>query len=151
MNKDVTILIAEDDEGHAGLLTKNFRRAGLKNKTMLFNDGEETLNFLLGKGEGQHVKEGGSYVLILDIRMPKVDGIEILRQVKQNKRLSVIPVVMFTTTFDPATVKKCHDLGCAKYLIKPTDYDKFIETIKQLGMLITTMEFPGINGSGNNG
>jgi CheY-like chemotaxis protein len=151
MNKNVIILIAEDDEGHAGLLIKNFRRAGVKNKTMLFNDGEETLNFLLGKGEGQHVKSGGAYVLVLDIRMPKVDGIEVLRQIKEDKRLGVIPVVMFTTTFDPSTVKKCHDLGCAKYLVKPTDYDKFIETIKQLGILITTMEVPGINGSGNNG
>jgi CheY-like chemotaxis protein len=151
MNKDAIILIAEDDEGHAGLLIKNFRRAGVKNRTMLFNDGEETLNFLLGKGEGPHVKEGGSYVLILDIRMPKVDGIEVLRQVKEDKRLSVIPVIIFTTTFDPSTVKKCHDLGCAKYLVKPTEYDKFIETIKQLGLLLTTMEVPGINVSVNNG
>ncbi len=151
MNKDVIILIAEDDEGHAGLLMKNFKRAGLKNKSILFNDGEEILDFLGGKGEGPHAEEGHAYVLILDIRMPKVDGIEVLRRVKEDSRLAVIPVIMFTTTFDPATVRECHDLGCSKYLIKPTEYDKFIDTIKQLGMLITSMEVPAINGSERSG
>ena len=151
MMKDAIILIAEDDEGHAGLLMKNFKRAGLKNKTILFNDGEETLNFLEEKGGGPHVEEGHAYVLILDIRMPKVDGMEVLRRVKENSKLDVIPVIMFTTTFDPATVKKCHDLGCAKYLIKPTEYEKFVETIKQLGILITTMEVQSIDGSNKTG
>lgn len=145
MKNDAIILIAEDDEGHAGLLTKNFRRAGLKNKTILLNDGEDTIDFFFGNGKGPHVQDGNSYVLILDIRMPKVDGITILRRLKNDKRLKGIPVVMFTTTFDSETVKKCHDLGCAKYLIKPTEYDKFIETIKQLGILIAAMEVPVIN------
>jgi CheY-like chemotaxis protein len=151
MNKDVTILISEDDEGHAGLLMKNFKRAGLKNKAIIFNDGEETLNFLEEKGEGPHLENDHAYILLLDIRMPKVDGIEVLRRVKENSKLSVIPVIMFTTTFEPATVKKCYDLGCAKYLVKPTEYNKFIETIKQLGTLITTMEVPSINGSEKTG
>ncbi|MBI4826834.1 MAG: response regulator [Nitrospirae bacterium] len=145
MKNDAIILIAEDDEGHAGLLTKNFRRAGVRNKTILFNDGEEILNFLFGKGKGTHVHPGSSYVLILDIRMPKISGIEVLRLLKSDEKLGVIPVIMFTTTFDPATVKKCHDLGCSKYLIKPTEYDKFVETIKQLGILITAMEVPVVN------
>ncbi|MDO8281901.1 MAG: response regulator [Thermodesulfovibrionia bacterium] len=145
MKNDAIILIAEDDEGHAGLLTKNFRRAGVRNKTILFNDGEETLNFFFGKGKGPHVQMGSSYVLILDIRMPKVNGIEVLRLLKEDEKLGVIPVIMFTTTFDSATVRKCHDLGCSKYLIKPTEYEKFIETIKQLGILITAMEVPVIH------
>lgn len=145
MKNDATILIAEDDEGHAGLLTKNFRRAGVRNRTILFNDGEEILNFLFGKGKGPHVHPGSSYVLILDIRMPKISGIEVLRLLKSDEKLGVIPVIMFTTTFDPATVRKCHDLGCSKYLIKPTEYDKFVETIKQLGILIAAMEVPVVN------
>ncbi|MBI4844582.1 MAG: response regulator [Nitrospirae bacterium] len=147
MKNDATILIAEDDDGHAGLLTKNFRRAGLRNKTMLFSDGEEILEFLFGESRSQHVKDGEAYVLILDIRMPKVDGIEVLRQVKKDKKIRPMPVIIFTTTFDPDTVKLCQELGCSKYLVKPTDYDKFIETIKQLGILITAMEVPRIIGT----
>ena len=146
MKKEVIILIAEDDEGHAALIRRNLRRAGLSNTILHFKDGEETLNFLFRRGEGPHRETGSPYLLLLDIRMPKVDGVEVLRQIKQDEELRKMPVIMITTTDDPKEVENCHYLGCSNYITKPIDYDKFVEAIRQLGLFLMVVEVPQING-----
>jgi len=110
MRKETIIIIAEDDEGHAALIKKNLKRAGVSNQVLHFKDGQETLNFLFRRGRGPHRKPGGSYLLLLDIRMPKVDGLEVLRQAKQDKELRRIPIIIITTTDDEREVANCHDL-----------------------------------------
>jgi len=146
MNKEVVILIAEDDEGHASLIRKNLRRAGVSNEIQHFKDGQETLDFLMGTNNGQHRKSGTAYLLLLDIRMPKVDGVEVLRQIKGDEELCKMPVIMITTTDDPREVENCHQLGCSNYIAKPIDYEKFVESIKQLGLFLMVVEVPSING-----
>ena len=146
MNKEVVILIAEDDEGHASLIRKNLKRAGITNEIQHFKDGQEILDFLMGSNNGHHRKSGAAYLLLLDIRMPKVDGVEVLRQVKQDEELRKIPVIMITTTDDPREVENCHKLGCSNYIAKPIDYDKFVESIKQLGLFLMVVEVPEVNG-----
>jgi CheY-like chemotaxis protein len=146
---EVVILIAEDDEGHAALITKNLRRAGIANSMMHFKDGQETLSFLFKKGKGPHRISGNRYLLLLDIRMPRVDGVEVLRQVKQDKHLCKLPVIMITTTDDPREVENCHSLGCSNYITKPIDYDKFTRVIRQLGLFLLVVEVPRINGDLN--
>jgi CheY-like chemotaxis protein len=87
-------------------------------------------------------------VLLLDIRMPKVDGIQVLEQVKADPELRKLPVVMITTTDDPREVERCHSLGCSNYIAKPIDYEKFVNAIRQLGLFLAVVQVPTINGEG---
>lgn len=144
MKKEVVILIAEDDEGHATLIKKNLKRAGLLNEIKHFKDGQEILDFLLGKGDNDAKRKDTGYILLLDIRMPKVDGEEVLQIIKEHKDLHKLPVIMVTTTDDPREVEKCHLLGCNNYVTKPIDYDKFVDAIRQLGLFLLVVEVPKI-------
>ncbi len=144
--REVIILIAEDDDGHARLIEKNLTRAGLHNRIERFDNGQFVLDFLFRRGAGPHRAPETSYLLLLDIRMPRVDGVEVLRQLKQDPELRKIPVIMLTTTDDPREVERCHSIGCSSYIVKPVDYDKFAEAIKSLGLYISLVEVPEING-----
>lgn len=144
MNHEVVILIADDDPGHVRLIEKNLRRAALHNKIERFEDGQQVLDFLFRRGERQCEPET-CYLLLLDIRMPKIDGVEVLRQLKGNEELRKVPVIMLTTTDDPREVERCHMLGCSNYIVKPVDYDKFAEAIGSLGHFVTLVEVPEIN------
>jgi CheY-like chemotaxis protein len=145
MTREVVILIADDDAGHTRLIEKNLSRAGLHNPTQRFENGQQVLDFFFSNGSGARRKPDTSYLLLLDIRMPKVDGVEVLRQMKQDGELRKIPVIMLTTTDDPREVGRCHGLGCNTYIVKPVDYDKFGEAIKNLGLFISLVEVPEIN------
>ena len=148
--KEVVIILAENDAGHASLIMRNLNRAGIVNQILHFKDGRETLDFLFQRGEGPKHEKGTAYILLLDIRMPKVDGVEVLQQIKQDAELRKIPVIMITTTDDPREVERCHSLGCSNYIVKPVDYDKFIEAIRQLGLFLMVVEVPKIDGEWRN-
>ncbi len=132
MNGAITILMAEDDDGHARLVEQRFESVGVTNTVMRFRDGKETWDFLTGP----ELKTGGEYLLLLDIRMPGLDGIEVLRRIKQDERLKTIPVIMLTTTDDPKEIETCYTLGCNSYLTKPVEFEKFGEVIKRLGLFL---------------
>jgi len=142
MNNEVVILIAEDDEGHRGLIRKNLVRAGIANELLHFKDGQEVMDFLLRKGDGPKRKLGTAYVLLLDIHMPRLDGIEVLAEVKADPELHKIPVIMITTTDDPREVAKCHALGCNNYIVKPLNYENFTNAVRQLGLFLAVVEVP---------
>jgi CheY-like chemotaxis protein len=144
MTREVVILIADDDAGHARLIEKNLQRTGLHNPILLFKDGQEILDFLFLRGAGPRLATDMAYLLLLDIRMPKVDGVEVLRQIKHDTELRKLPVIMLTTTDDPREVARCHGLGCSNYIVKPVDYEKFSEAIKQFGLFISLVQVPEI-------
>lgn len=146
MHEKVVILVAEDDEGHARLIQKNLLRAGLANEMVMLRDGQEALDFLFCLGGGPCRQDGTAYVLLLDIRMPKVDGIEVLRRVKADPELRKLPVIIVTTTDDPREVAHCHALGCSNYITKPIDYEKFVTAIRQLGLFLAVVQVPILNG-----
>jgi CheY-like chemotaxis protein len=146
MTPEVVLLIAEDDEGHAELIVRNLRRAGIANKVIHFPDGQEVLDFFLARGRGPHVDDDSSYLLLLDIRMPRVDGVEVLRWLKKNSTFASVPVTMITTTDDPRDIRECHDLGCSSYITKPVDYDLFVETIQTLGHFLKVVTIPPLAG-----
>lgn len=146
MNNEVVILITDDDEGHSLLIEKNLRRAGLVNTMLRFADGEDVLNFLLRRGPAPHCDSRIAYLLLLDIRMPRVDGVEVLRQIKADPDLKKMPVIMITTTDDPREIENCHGLGCNSYIAKPIDYDRFVETIAKLGLFLMVVQVPMGNG-----
>ena len=144
--EDVIVLIAEDDEGHASLIIKNLNRASAMSNFLHFKDGQEVLDFLFMGGKGPHREPGKAYLLLLDIRMPKVDGVEVLSQIKEDPVLSKIPVIMLTTTDDQKEIEKCHKLGCNTYVTKPVDYYNFTDAMKKLGFFLSTVRVPRING-----
>ena len=134
-NNEVIILMAEDDDGHAALVKDRFESVGVTNEIIRFKNGKETWDFLSGISE-PGIEDGKSYLLLLDIRMPDLDGIEILRRVKDAPRLKGIPVIMLTTTDDPMEIGRCYELGCNNYLVKPVAFKKFTEVIKRLGLFL---------------
>lgn len=147
MNGEVTILIAEDDEGHADLIRKNLARAGIANPVIRFRDGQEVVDFLFRRGEPPLRESGKAYVLLLDIRMPKMSGTEVLKRIKDDGELRKLPVVMITTTDDPREVEYCHSLGCNSYITKPVEYDAFVNAIRRLGLYLMVVQVPVLNGA----
>jgi len=144
MNQTPTILIVEDDEGHAILIRENLEMAGLRNPVRHFRDGQAILDFFFDR-TGQAVRgHDGTYLILLDIRMPKVDGIEVLRRLKADPELRKLPIIMLTTTDDAREVKRCHELGCNVYIQKPVDYDKFAEAIRRLGLFVLLLLVPPV-------
>ena len=139
MDKDgVTIILAEDDDGHATLVERNLRRAGLDNRFVRVRDGQEALDFFFGADAPQC----DTCILLLDIKMPRVDGIEVLRRLKGDSRTTTLPVVMLTTTDDPREVERCYQLGCNVYVTKPVEYEQFIEAVKRLGFFLQVVKVP---------
>ncbi len=139
MVNNVTILIADDDDGHAILIQENLEDAGVNNPMIRFRDGQEVWDYLSGQGPGPHIDLEQNYLLLLDIRMPKMDGVDVLRNIKQTKKLHSIPVIMLTTTDSPKEVAECYELGCNSYIAKPINIDAFQKTINHLGMFIELM------------
>jgi CheY-like chemotaxis protein len=136
-----TILIVDDDEGHAILIRENLEAAGLNNPIEHFRDGQAVLDFFSRRPKGAHQ----SFLVLLDIRMPKIDGIEVLRRLKSTPELSKLPVIMLTTTDDTREVERCYELGCSVYIQKPVDYDRFAEAIRRLGMFVTLVLLPEVS------
>jgi CheY-like chemotaxis protein len=145
MKNEVTIVLAEDNEGHATLIKKNLKRSGIRNTIVHLIDGQETMDFLFHHSKAAKPVDQNSILLLLDIKMPKVDGIEVLRKVKKDPELRRIPVIMITTTDDPREVAICHDLGCSNYITKPVNYEKFVSAIRQLGLFLLVIEIPSID------
>jgi len=143
----LTIVLAEDDDGHANLIHRNLERAGLTNGFIRVRDGQEALELLRGQGAFAGQTIHGDFLLLLDINMPRVDGIEVLRQIKADPALATTPVIMLTTTDDPREVERCYKYGCNVYITKPVAYDKFVEAIRQLGLFLQVVKIPP-NGAG---
>lgn len=132
--KEIVILIAEDDDGHADLIVEGLRDSGVMNNVIRFSDGQEIWEFL--STLIVDADENVSYLILLDINMPKMDGIEVLDKIKSNTSLKVMPVMMLTTTDDPREVERCYQLGCNVYITKPIDFNKFAETLKRIGLFL---------------
>jgi CheY-like chemotaxis protein len=144
MDTSPTILIVEDDEGHAILIRENLGMAGLKNPIEHFRDGLAVLYLYFARAGRAPRAHDGAYLVLLDIRMPKVDGIEVLRRLKGDPQLRKLPVIMLTTTDDSREVELCHELGCNVYIQKPVDYDKFSEAIRRLGLFVMLLLVPPV-------
>jgi len=137
-----TILITDDDDGHAFLIEDNLRRAGVNVPFLRFSDGQEVLDFLFSRTTEPTFEHDRPYLLLLDIRMPKVDGVTVLQQIKADPNLHKLPVIILTTTEDPRDVERCHDLGCNVYMQKPVAFDSFAAAITRLGQFLTLLQLP---------
>jgi CheY-like chemotaxis protein len=142
MNEVPTILITDDDDGHAFLIEDNLRRAGVAAPFLRFCDGQEVLDFLFRRTTEPAFEHDRPYLLLLDIRMPKVDGVAVLRQIKADPQLRKLPVIILTTTEDPREVERCHDLGCNVYMQKPVSYESFAGALTKLGKFVALLQLP---------
>jgi CheY-like chemotaxis protein len=142
ISESLTIILAEDDDGHASLIHRNLQRAGLVNGFIRVKDGQEALDLLRNEGDFVDREIHGDFLLLLDINMPRVDGVEVLRQIKADTKLASTPVIMLTTTDDPREVERCYKLGCNVYITKPVAYEQFVEAIRQLGLFLQVVKVP---------
>ena len=140
--RPVTIIMIEDDEGHARLIEKNIRRAGVANEIIPFTNGTDALAFLFGEDGTGAVNKGRQLLVLLDLNLPDMTGIDILEKVKANEHTRRSPVVVLTTTDDQREIQRCYDLGANVYITKPVDYDGFANAIKQLGLFFSVMQIP---------
>ncbi|KTE20051.1 hypothetical protein ATE67_11705 [Sphingopyxis sp. H050] len=137
----VNIVMIEDDEGHARLIEKNIRRAGISNRIHHFLDGNSALDFLYDSEHGP-VRNGPALIL-LDLNLPDMSGTDILAKIKADgSPLRRTPVVVLTTTDDKVEIQRCYDLGCNVYITKPVNYENFADAIRQLGLFLSVIQVP---------
>lgn len=141
-NKPVTILMVEDDEGHARLIEKNIRRAGVNNEIVAFENGTDVLNYVFGADGSGEVSAGRQLLMLLDLNLPDMTGVSILEKVKANPHTRRTPVVVLTTTDDEREIQRCYDLGANVYITKPVDYEGFANAIRQLGLFFSVIQVP---------
>ncbi|MBN9037393.1 MAG: response regulator [Rhizobiales bacterium] len=137
--------MVEDDEGHARLIEKNIRRAGVNNEIKPFADGSSALNYVLGPDGSGKGAIGRQMLILLDLNLPDMTGVDILRKVKSNPHTKTTPVVVLTTTDDEREIKRCYDLGANVYITKPVDYENFSNAIRQLGLFFSVIQVPETN------
>lgn len=138
----VTIVMIEDDDGHARLIEKNLRRAGVNNDIIAFSTGATALDFLLGAGNATGSHPSAPRLILLDLNLPDMTGLDILSRLKANEHTRRLPVIVLTTTDDRREIDKCYDLGANVYIVKPLNYDNFANAIKQLGLFLAVIQVP---------
>ena len=133
-NKQVDILLVEDNPNDAELAIRALGKHHLANNLMRVSDGEEALDFMFARGEyeGRDI-DNRPRLILLDLKLPKVDGLEVLRAVKSEERTSRTPVVVLTTSKEEKDLIETYRLGVNSYIVKPVDFDKFVDAVKELG------------------
>lgn len=138
----MVVLLAEDDEGHATLVKRNLARSGIANSVVHVTNGQEALNYVYRTGKYAERPTGCALLLVLDINMPCLDGVQVLQQLKADSTTAKIPVIMLTTTDDPREIERCYDMGCSVYITKPVDYERFVEAVTRLGLFLQIVQIP---------
>ncbi len=140
--RQATVLLVEDDPGHARLIEKNLRRSGATNEIFRLSDGRQALDFLYSLGEFENRKLPTPLLIVLDLNLPEIDGYAVLSSIKTDEALRRTPVVILTSTDDPREAARCYDIGCNAFITKPVDYDEFAKTISSLGQFLSVINIP---------
>lgn len=134
-HEEYDILIVEDNPNDAELMVRSLQKNHLANKLFVVADGAEALDFVFCRG--QYAKRDLNRlpkVVFLDLKLPKVDGLEVLRKVKSNEQTKKLPVVIVTSSKEDPDIATAYDLGANSYIVKPVDFDNFVQSIRQLGL-----------------
>jgi CheY-like chemotaxis protein len=133
----LTVLVVDDDDGHRELIRRNLLRGGVANTVIALPNGKDALDYVFCRGAYAERAADSELLMLLDVNMPGLDGVEVLRQIKADPVKKKTPVIVLTTTDDPREVARCYELGCNVYVTKPVEPGDFIEAIKRLGMFIS--------------
>jgi CheY-like chemotaxis protein len=139
-NDQFSIIMIEDDPGHARLIEKNLRRAGIGNDLTHIDNGAKAVDYFFG-AEGGNTKQQQVLVL-LDLNLPEIDGYEIIRRMKGDERTKAIPIIVLTTTDNPREIDRCYELGCNVYITKPVECENFSDAIRKLGLMLAVVKVP---------
>lgn len=129
-----TILLAEDNPQDVELTIEALDKHNIANEVIAVRDGVEAMEFLNCEGKFINRKKGNPAVLLLDIKMPRMDGIEVLQAIRENEKLKTLPVVMLTSSREEPDLIKCYELGVNAYVVKPVDFKDFVEAVKHIGI-----------------
>lgn len=133
-NNEIEILIVEDSMDDANLTIRSLKKNSIANNMFHVKDGAEALDFIFAQGEYAHrYKAAKPKLILLDLKMPKVSGIEVLEKIKGNIDTKTIPVVILTSSQEDPDIKKCYELGANSYVTKPVEFEGFVKAIKELG------------------
>jgi len=142
---EVEILLIEDNQTDAELTLRALKKNNLANRIVLVKDGEEALDFIFARGVFSHRKvENGPKLVILDLKLPKVDGLEVLKIMKSDARTRAIPVVALTSSREEKDIIESYRLGVNSYIVKAVDFDKFTEAVRDLGMYWLLLNQPPV-------
>ncbi len=142
MKEPGCILYAEDDENDVELTLAALDQHNLTNEVVVVRDGEQVLDYLYRRGEFESLTSSNPIVVLLDLKMPKVDGLEVLRTIKSDASLKKIPVVILTSSQEDTDVIESYNLGVNAYVVKPVHFDHFIEAVKELGLFWAIINQP---------
>jgi len=139
----VEILIVEDNEQDLALAQRALRKAKVSNRIHVARDGEEALQFLFCEGpHAERKMEDGPKVILLDLKLPKLDGLEVLQRIKSDPRTKAIPVVVLTSSKEQSDVVETYNLGVNSYIVKPVNFEQFSEVVQKLGMYWLLINHP---------
>jgi len=143
-----TILLAEDNPNDVELTIEALTEHNLANNVAVVNDGVEVMEYLRYEGNYKERKKGMPAVLLLDIKMPRMEGIEVLRSIRSDDHFKMLPVVMLTSSREEPDLKKCYELGVNAYVVKPVNFKEFIDAVKHVGIFWALInEIPTEGGS----
>jgi two-component system response regulator len=135
MKVEVEILLVEDNASDAEMTIRALKKNNLANKLMHVKDGAEALDFIFARGNySERNINNGPKIIVLDLKMPKVNGIEVLRAVKADERTKKIPVIVLTSSKEDPDIQQCYALGVNSYVVKPVEFDSFVKAVTELGL-----------------
>lgn len=144
----VRILLVEDNPNDVELTLHAFEKHRLANTIHVARDGQEALDYLFGSGEDASPEvHARPNVILLDLKLPKVDGLEVLREIKAHATLRTVPIVILTSSREERDIVQSYDLGVNSYIVKPIDFDKFVETVQTLGLYWLLLNEPPVVGA----
>jgi CheY-like chemotaxis protein len=143
VSEPVTILVAEDDEGHATLVQRNLRRASAPAAVVRVRDGQELLDYLYRRGPWDGRAEHDSLLILLDLNMPRLGGLEVLERLKRDVQYAHIPIFVLTTTDNPFELDRCYARGASACIVKPVDYGSFGDMVHRLAEFLVMARLPG--------
>jgi CheY-like chemotaxis protein len=131
---EIEILIVEDNPHDAEMAIRAFKKNKLANEIKVVEDGEEALDFIFARGAYSHRSiTCRPKIILLDLQLPKINGLEVLKEIKQNPETKIIPVVMLTSSKQESDLVESYQLGVNSYIVKPVDFDKFVDAVREIG------------------
>jgi len=132
---EIEILIVEDNPNDAEMALRALKKNNLTNKVLIVEDGEEALDFVFAKGKFAGSEETNRpKIILLDLKLPKIDGLEVLEAIKSNPKTQAIPVIILTSSKEESDIVKSYRLSVNSYIVKPVDFDKFVDAVRDLGL-----------------